>query len=102
MIQSNKVESGSPVINNEKRHRFEMDIQGERAYIDYRFYKGEIVLMHTFVPRLARGKNIASSLAKFALEYIREHRMKLKVYCPFVAGYIKRHPEYEGLINGSL
>ncbi len=39
------------------------------GYVDYRFYKDDIALMHTFVPEGARGKDILSALAKFALEY---------------------------------
>jgi len=90
---------GTPIINNEKRRRFETEIDGEFAYVDYRFYKGDIALMHTFVPEFARGRRISSNLAKFALEYVKEQKLKLMVYCPFIAKYIKLHPEYEPLID---
>jgi predicted GNAT family acetyltransferase len=48
--------------------------------------------MHTFVPEIARGKGISSALAKFALEYVKEQNLKLIVYCPVIAKYIKQHP----------
>jgi predicted GNAT family acetyltransferase len=87
------------IINNEKRRRFETQIDGEFAYVDYRFYKDNLAFMHTFVPEAARGKGIAAALAKFALEFAKERKQKIMVYCPTVAKYIKSHPEYESLID---
>lgn len=89
----------NPIINNTKLSRFETEINGEFGYVDYRFYKGDIALMHTFVPESARGKGISSGLAKFVLEYVKEKNLGLIVYCPFIAKYIKLHPEYESLID---
>ncbi|MDB5199323.1 MAG: N-acetyltransferase [Chitinophagaceae bacterium] len=89
----------TPITNNIKQSRFETQIDGEFAYVDYRFYKDDIALMHTFVPEIGRGKGISSTLAKFALEYVKEQNLKLMVYCPFIAKYIKLHPEYESLID---
>jgi uncharacterized protein len=88
-----------PIINNEKRLRFETEINGEFAYIEYRFYKDDITLLHTFVPESARVKGIASALAKFVLEYAEKKKLKIIVQCSFIANYIKRHPEYEPLID---
>jgi predicted GNAT family acetyltransferase len=88
-----------PITNNTKRSRFETKINEEFAYVDYRFYKDDIALMHTFVSESARGKGISSALAKFALEYARGQNLKLIVYCPVIAKYIKQHTEYETLID---
>lgn len=87
------------IINNEKRLRFETKIETEFGYIDYRWYKGDNAFMHTFVPVEGRGKGISSALAKFALEFAKEKKLKIMVYCPFIAKYIKEHPEYEPLID---
>ena len=90
---------GIPITNNTKLSRFETEVNGEFAYVDYRFYKGDIVLMHTFVPEGGRGKGISSALAKFELEYVKDQKLKMMVYCPVIAKYIKLHPEYEPLID---
>jgi uncharacterized protein len=87
------------IINNTKLSRFETEINGEFAYVEYRFYKGDIALMHTFVPEADRNNGIASVLAKYALEYVKEQKLKLMVYCPVIAKYIKLHPEYKTLID---
>jgi predicted GNAT family acetyltransferase len=89
----------NPIVNNKKLSRFETAINEEFAYVEYRFYKDDIVLMHTFVPEFASGKGIASALAKFVLEYVKDQKLKLKVYCPVISKYIKNHPEYESLID---
>jgi uncharacterized protein len=87
------------VINNINRSRFETEINGDFAYIDYRYHKGDMAVMHTFVPVTERNQGIATQLAKFALEYVKAEKLKLIVYCPTVAKYIRLHPEYESLVD---
>jgi predicted GNAT family acetyltransferase len=93
------MESQISITNNTKLNRFETEVNGEFAYVEYRFYKDDIALMHTFVPESARGKGIAAALAKFSLEYVKEHKLKLMVYCPTIAKYMKEHPEYQSLLD---
>jgi predicted GNAT family acetyltransferase len=87
------------IVNNTKRSRFETEIEGDYAFVEYQFYKGDIALVHTFVPTHARGKGVSSALAKYALDYVKEQRLKLMVFCPTVARYIRTHPEYEVLLD---
>lgn len=84
---------------NASKQRFETRIGEEFGYIDYRFYKGNLAFMHTFIPDVARGNGVAGELAKFGLEYAKKQNLKIMLYCPFVASYVKRHPEYNELIN---
>ena len=84
----------SQVFNNAERKQFELTQDGETAILQYRFHDGHIWLMHTEVPKKLEGKGIASALAHFGLEWAKENNMKAKVLCPFVAIYLKRHPEY--------
>ena len=83
------------VLNNESEKQFEITTAGEKAYLTYRFYKDDIALMHTFVPKALEGQGIASALAKEAFRYAAEHKKPVMVYCPFVAQFVKRHPEYQ-------
>jgi len=55
-----------PVINNTAVQQFEAEVNGQKAHLVYRFYKGSIALMHTFVPKELEGMGIASALAKTA------------------------------------
>jgi len=87
------------VTNNEGEQRLEIREENELAYLEYRFYKDDIALMHTFVPDSLEGHGVASSLAHFALEWARENGKRVMVYCPFVAAYLKRHPEYNDIVD---
>lgn len=72
---------------------------GEYAILEYRWLKGSMVLMHTFVPNSGRGSGVGSALVKFMLDYVRENRLKIIVYCSFVAAYLKEHTGYDDLID---
>ena len=87
------------IINNKERSQFEYHEAGEIAKLEYRFKNGDLVLMHTEVPKMLEGKGIASRLAKFALEWAQSNDLKLIVYCPFVTTYLKKHPEFNFLIR---
>ena len=87
------------ITNNEKKPRFETKLGDEFAYIDYRWHKGDIVFMHTFVPQAGQGKGIAGKLAKFALEYVKEKNLKMKLYCPYMTTYVEKNPEYKVFIR---
>ncbi len=84
-----------PVTNNTAEQQFETELDGLKSYLTYRFYKGSIALMHTRVPEPLKGKGIASALATEAFAYARELKKPVMVYCPFVSGFIKKHPEYK-------
>ena len=87
------------IINNKVQQQFEVHAEDEVAVLVYRFYKNDVALMHTDVPAKLGNKGIASALAKHALEWAKEHHKKVMVYCPFVASYLKRHPEYNVLVD---
>ena len=78
--------------------RFELERDGHVATLDYTL-AGEILgLLETSVPEALRGSGMAGMLAKTALDYAREHHLKVDVVCPFVAGYLESHPEYSDLV----
>lgn len=88
-----------PVINNEQNLRFEIDLGDDKAFLEYRWKNDKMALMHTFVPEQHEGKGIAGLLARTALEYAKSNNIKLIVYCPYVAAFIKKHPEYDVLVE---
>jgi len=78
--------------------RFEIEENGATAYLEYRESPGVLELIHTEVPEELRHKGLATELAETALEYAREHGLKIDVICPVVAEYIGRHPEYAEMV----
>lgn len=91
----------TPIINNKKLSRFETEINGEFAYLNYSLFKEGIALLYVFVPVSVRGQGISSSLSSFALKYVKDEKLKLKVYCSVIARYINLHPEYQALLDRS-
>lgn len=86
------------IFDNEPEKRFEADLGGSSAILDYRLKPGTITFLHLGVPPEFEGKGIGSSLAKAGLDHAREAGMKVIPRCPFVASYIKRHPVYADLV----
>lgn len=78
--------------------RFEIERDGHTAFLEYVLSGNVLQLLHTEVPDALQGKGIASELAKSALEWARQNGKKVDVICEFVAGYVKRHPEYRDLV----
>lgn len=54
---------------------------------------------HTEIDEAYEGGGIGSALARYALDDVREQDGKVIPLCPFIAGWIKRHPDYEDLID---
>ena len=87
------------ISNNEKQFQFETTVDGHTGYVAYDLEEPDrIVFTHTKVPPALEGRGIASALAKHALEHARANNLKVVPQCPYVASYIKKHPEYEDLL----
>jgi predicted GNAT family acetyltransferase len=82
------------------RGQFEIERDGETAFLAYEVDgQGWISLLHTQVPEPVRGQGIANELARTALEYAKEHQLKVDVVCPVVFHYVNTHPEYKPLLG---
>lgn len=86
------------VQNNTIAGQFEVRLEGHTALVAYLLDAGQIILDHTEVPPALEGRGIGSALAKAALDYARQRRLVVVPLCPFVRGYLKRHPEYHDLL----
>lgn len=86
------------VQNNATAGQFEVHLEGHTALVAYLLEPGQIKFDHTEVPPALEGRGIGSALAKTALEYARQNGLAVVPLCPFVRGYLKRHPEYHNLL----
>jgi predicted GNAT family acetyltransferase len=78
--------------------RFELERDGHVAYLEYTLAGHVLALIRSEIPDSLRGSGIASTLAKTAFDWARDHHMKVDVVCPFVAAYLENHPEYSGMV----
>jgi uncharacterized protein len=85
------------VRDNKAQSRFELDVEGEVAFANYRLTPPAVIITHTKTPRALRGRGIASELVKGALELIRADGRKVIAGCGFVADYLRKNPQYADL-----
>ncbi len=84
---------------NEAGNRFEMNVDGNIAIIEYKQLPGKIALLHTEVPAELEGKGAATAIIEKTLTYIEKNNLKLIPLCPLVVAYIKRHPEWKRIVD---
>lgn len=88
------------VTHNTNARRFEIRAaHAPLAFLNYTSAGDRITLEHTFVPDKLRGKGIAANLARAALTEARLRHWKVIPHCAYVAGFIKRNPEFTDLVE---
>lgn len=62
--------------------RFEIERNGEIAHLEYTLAGDVLELTHTEIPEKLRHMGLASSLAQTALNWAREHNLKVDISVP--------------------
>ncbi len=88
-------------IEHEKKYQQFTIVMGEdEAELAYATpSEGVIDFTHTYVPEKARGQGIADKLIQEGLAYALQQECKVVASCPVVAKFIKRHEEYQKLLQ---
>ena len=92
----------SDVTDSRDRSRYELAVEGHTAFAAYRIDGEVITFTHTVVPQALEGRGVASRLILHALTDVRERGLKVIAQCPFVAAYIRKHPEWAELLAKPL
>jgi uncharacterized protein len=87
------------VRDNPAHHRFELEVDGGLAFIDYRRAGHTLTLTHAEVPEALRGGGIGAALVRGALLLARAQGYRVVPRCPFVAAYLHRHPEFQDVLS---
>lgn len=87
------------LADNTDKKQFEFEVEGRTARIEYILMGKKILLTHTEVPEELEGKGIGGKIVKLALENIESRGLKLIPLCPFIASYIKRHREWNRVLD---
>lgn len=98
----NQDEKNGFFSENEEKKRYELKIDGHIAFIDYIKAKGNIYLTHTEVPTELEGRGVGSRMVLQALVDIKRQGLSLIPLCPFVAGYLKKHPDWKELVYNRI
>lgn len=90
-------ETAANVRHNPQQHRFEAKVGESLARADYERKGDQLIFTHTEVPQEARGQGIGDELARAGMDYARSEGLRVVPRCPFIAAWLRRHPEYEDL-----
>jgi predicted GNAT family acetyltransferase len=86
------------VSDNISRNRYELEIDGVIAYVNYTRAGDTVSFDHTEVPSQLAGKGVGSRLARGALELARSAGVKVIPRCGYIAEFIRKHAEYQDLV----
>ncbi len=88
-----------PIQLDRDHNRFLIEVEGRKAVLEFRLRDRVLSVLHTETPADLAGRGFANALARAALEWARAEGFTVKPYCPFTAGFIRRHPEFESLVD---
>lgn len=92
----------APIGHDTATQRFHVDIDGTRAFCDYRLDtrdgRRRMLMTHTEVPPALGGRGIAATLVAEALAWARREGLAVVPLCSYVAAYMRRHPETQDLL----
>jgi NAD+ kinase len=99
--QVGTVDAGdATVVDSFEQSRYEILLGGEVAgVLHYRRHGGGVELAHTEIDQAFEGRGLAGRLASAALRDARARSTAVQVTCPFVRGYLDRHPEYADIVK---
>jgi hypothetical protein len=86
------------VVDNTARGRFEYEVEGRTAFINYRRAGNVLSLTHAEVPPELEGRGIGSFMVRGTLDLIRERGEKVIPVCSFVDAFIRRNADYQDLL----
>ncbi len=86
------------LTDNTAEERYEFDLDGDIAVIEYIKDPEVITLTHTFVPQNHQGQGIAAELTEAVLADARDKGLRVIPQCSYVAQYIFSHPEWEEIV----
>ena len=77
------------VTDNRARKRFELEIDGQIAFLDYERRDGEVLLVHAEVPRALRGRGVGGKLVDGTLALVNAAGLKPVPLCGFVVARMR-------------
>ncbi|MEA5097077.1 MAG: GNAT family N-acetyltransferase [Burkholderiaceae bacterium] len=87
------------IRDNPAENRFETEIEGHIAKVDYILNGNTISFEHTTVPDALQGRGLGGQLVQACLASARERGLSVTPVCPVFVGYMKKRPETHDLLS---
>lgn len=90
------------VRHNADAERYEISVDGDLAGFTVAHplseHPGVVLFPHTEIDGAFEGQGLASKLVAGALDDIRARGLTIRATCPYIVGWLPKHPEYEDLL----
>jgi uncharacterized protein len=91
------------IRDDPENHRYVAEVDGAVAGMAvYHLRANRHIFVHTEVGAGYEGHGVGSALARFALDDVAARGGTVVPVCPFIAGWIARHPEYGEIVDQQL
>ncbi|MFB2598289.1 GNAT family N-acetyltransferase [Herbiconiux sp. P17] len=89
------------VIRNEpEKHRYVIEADGQEVgFTQYTDRGQQRVFLHTVIDPAQEGRGYGSALMAAVLGQVRDAGLRAVPICPFMAGYLERHHEFDDVVD---
>jgi predicted GNAT family acetyltransferase len=92
--------TGAPVTVEKKTDEFTISVEGKSVGLEaFAERDGQRVFYHTEIDDAFGGRGLGTVLIAEALAVTRADGLRIVAVCPMVAGYIKKHPEFDDIVD---
>lgn len=91
------------IWDDKENSRYVLEVDGRHAGLaDYHIRGGRHFFVHTEVGDAYTGRGLGTRLVKAALDDVKSSGGAVVPICPLFAAYVKRHPEYEDMVDHDI
>jgi uncharacterized protein len=90
------------VTDNQAESRFEIEVGGHVAELQYHRNGNRFVLIHTDVPAELEGHGIGGRLVAAAIGRAARQGLTIVPLCPFARSWVERHPDEAAKVTVDL
>ena len=83
------------VRDNRHLQRFELPVDDQVVFADYRRQPGRLVITYVEAPPELRGTGAAGRLMQGVMQEVRLEGIKVLPLCPYAKAWMQRHPEFK-------
>jgi predicted GNAT family acetyltransferase len=81
------------VTHHADRNRFELEVEGLVAEIEYRRRGDRLIILHTRVPEELGGRGLGGVLVQAAVDHVAAEGLTLVPECPYARAWLEKHPD---------
>ena len=92
--------TGAPTTVTQESDRFSISVDGQKVgFAEFVDRDGQRVFTHTEVLDEFGGRGLATILIDEALQATRDAGLRIVAVCPMVAAYVKKHHEFDDVVD---